>query len=118
MGASPKLLMVRVRSIPLDGSRQVACLTHGSRVFAFTVSHHVCEQALEQAELGGDGAGDPGEQCSGVHIFSQLSDPVWGTKETGAVLLVRQGVAALAFSRTLCHSVLWLLESSPTDQTA
>ncbi|XP_044939665.1 beta-parvin isoform X3 [Mustela putorius furo] len=23
------------------------------------VSHHVCEQALEQAELGGDGAGDP-----------------------------------------------------------
>ena len=32
--------------------------------FASAVPHHVCEQASEQAELGGDGTGDPGELCS------------------------------------------------------
>lgn len=47
----------------------------------FAVSHHICEQAPEQAEFGGDGTGDPGKLCSGLRdplsgvIFSRLSDP-------------------------------------------
>lgn len=34
---------------------------------SLTVSHHVCEQAPEQAELGGDGAGDPGKRRPGLN---------------------------------------------------
>ena len=47
------------------------------------VSHHVCEQAPQQAESGGDGTGDPGEPCSGWKdplsgvVSSQLSDLQW-----------------------------------------
>ena len=47
------------------------------------VSHHVCEQAPQQAESGGDGTGDPGEPCSGLKnplsgvVSSQLSDLQW-----------------------------------------
>lgn len=47
------------------------------------VSHHICEQAPQQAESGGDGTGDPGEPYSGLKdllsgvVFSQLSDLLW-----------------------------------------
>lgn len=49
------------------GRGQASGLSHSrSHVFAFTVSHHVCEQASQQAELGGDGTGDPGERVLGL----------------------------------------------------
>lgn len=66
------------------------------------VSHHVCEQAPEQAESGGDGTRDPGEPRSGPKdplsgvVFSQLSDPQLGpVNRADSIVFIKQRLSIM-----------------------
>lgn len=73
----------RVASVLADGAES---LTHGPCLFALTVAHHVCEQALEQAEFGGDRTGDPGKVFWGpVSLSAGFLIPGGRVGKAGAV---------------------------------